>query len=75
MARSDIVNVAAMTPKLVVKLFFSYLRYKRKIKKAAKSFRKELIRSGMEKGIAKRLADEFLSSSDSISLRDISGFF
>lgn len=71
MAKDDILMVAATTPRLVVKLFFSYLRMKRKAKKAAKRFRKELIRSGLDKRTAVMLAEEYRKSAEAISITNL----
>jgi hypothetical protein len=71
MARDDIVMVAATAPGLAIKLFFSYLRMKRKAKKAAKRFRKELIRSGVERETATMLAEEYRKSTELFSITNL----
>jgi len=77
MARDEVLGIVARSPKLIFKLFFSYLKFKRKAKKAAEIFRKELIRSGVEKETAGMLANEFSKSAEvfNINIRDLTGVF
>jgi hypothetical protein len=72
MANEDILKVAAQTPRLLFKLFFTYLRFKRKVKKATKAFKKELIRSGLERDTAIMLAEEFSKSAEILSVSNLS---
>ncbi len=71
MAKDDIVMLAASAPRLALKLFFTYLKYKRKIKKSVKTFKRELIRSGIEKHTAIMLADEFSKYAEIFSISDL----
>jgi hypothetical protein len=74
MSGDNRMKMVAKSPGLVLRLFFAYLSFKRKAKKAAKSFRKELIRSGIEKKTAKMLADEFAASSNIFNITNLRGF-
>jgi hypothetical protein len=75
MAKDEVVMMAANLPRLTFKLFIGYLRFKRKVKKATKTFRKELIQSGVEKKTAVMLAEEFAKAAEMISIRNISSMF
>ena len=44
----------------------NYLGFKRRAKKAAKLFRKQLLANGIEKGVADTLTDDYLRSSEVI---------
>ena len=59
--RSAILTMTANAPPLVIRLFFQYLRSKRKANKARDRFYKELVRSGLPRDQAKDLADEYIS--------------
>ena len=48
---------------LAIKLGFVYLGFKRKVKKAGKVFKKELIANGIDKNTAKLLTEEYLKGS------------
>ncbi|MCK5547615.1 MAG: hypothetical protein KAI64_01275 [Thermoplasmata archaeon] len=72
MSGDDFVAVAARGPGLLIRLFFSYLRFKRKVKKGTKAFRKELIRRGIPRETATMLANEFSSAAEMFSIRDMS---
>ena len=71
MSGNDVIAVAASIPRLGMRLFFSYLRFRRKIKKGARTFRKELVRSGLEKRTANLLAEEYSRSGEAFSLRNL----
>ena len=58
--------------KLVFKLGFVYLSFKRKAKKAGKIFEKELLVNGIDKDTAKLLTEEYLKSSHFIRQFNIS---
>ncbi len=53
-----IIYILADTPAILITITFSYLKYKRKAKKYMKIFRKTLIREGVERKMAKKLASE-----------------
>jgi hypothetical protein len=44
---------------MVVKLGFTFLRYKRKCRKAGKVFRRQLVRGGLPPDVARRLASTY----------------
>ncbi len=75
MSGDELVVIAAGSPKIILKLFFTYLRFKRKVKRAAKVFRKELIRRGIPKGTATMLVDEFKAASEVLSIRNLRSMF
>jgi len=53
------VAVAAKGMILAVKLLFVFMRFKRKAKRAAKTFRKAAIKGGMDKALATQLSEEY----------------
>lgn len=55
------VALAAMVPPLVLKLGVVYVRLKVKRKRAVRAFRRALLRGGMRRDDADRLADQFES--------------
>ena len=57
---------------LMVKLGFVYLGFKRKAKKAAKIFEKELIANGIDKNTAKLLTEEYMKGSHFLRQFDFS---
>jgi hypothetical protein len=57
---------------LMVKLGFVYLGFKRKAKKAAKVFKKELIANGINEDVAVRLTEEYLKGSHFLRQFDFS---
>lgn len=60
--------VAASAPPLILRLFFSYLRAKRRANVAGKRFFEAMVEGGVPRDEARELADEYSSS---ISLRRI----
>ncbi|MBI5001112.1 MAG: hypothetical protein HZB92_06255 [Euryarchaeota archaeon] len=62
MAEDGKQNVAAIAARglvLSVQLLFAYMRLKRKARKATRVFRKNLVKGGMDRGTAQRLASEY----------------
>jgi hypothetical protein len=51
---------------LFIRLGLTYLRFKRQAKKAGKVFRKELLKSGMDKDTVKVLTEEYMTTSEFI---------
>jgi hypothetical protein len=49
----------ARVPGLVIRLFFTVLRMKRKAKKSARKLRKAMIKGGMDRKRAKELASKY----------------
>ncbi len=66
-----LVTLVVLFLPLVIKLFFVYLGYKRRVNKRRRIFKKTLKKGGMDKDTAKRLCAEM----DDISLRDLIGKF
>lgn len=60
--RSAVLYAVANTPTLGFRLFVSYLRMKRAARRAEDNFYRELLRSGLPKDEARRLADEYGSA-------------
>ena len=54
--------VAGTAPPLVLRLGISYLRYKRRAKKAGKSFFHSMVDNGMPEKEARYLADDYMTS-------------
>jgi hypothetical protein len=52
-------HAIARIPGLAIRLLFSVLRLKRKIKKSARRLRKAMVRGGMDRRMAKDLADRY----------------
>ena len=46
-------------PGLVIRFGFTFLRFKRKVRKCAKVLRKSLVKNGMDKKLAKELAEAY----------------
>lgn len=46
-------------PGLIIRLGLTFLRFKRKAKKDARILRKSLVKNGMDKDMAKELADAY----------------
>ncbi len=66
---SDIpLGALAKVPRLILSLFFTYLRFKRKMKKGTKRLRKSLIKGGMDKKMANELASRY---EESLSIRKL----
>ena len=51
----------------------TYLRFKRKVKKGARTFRKELIRSGLDRECAAMLTEEYTRTAETFSVRNLGG--
>ncbi len=58
----------ARVPGLTIRLVFSALRFKRRAKKAARKLRKGMIRGGMDRKLAEKLASQF---EESFSIRKL----
>lgn len=56
-------SIIPMALPLVIRLGFTYLRFKGQAKKAGKVFKKELIANGVDKTTAKLLAEEYVKGS------------
>ena len=56
--RTAVVAMSRM-PKMVIKFLFTFMRFKRRAKKSAKHFRKAMIRNGMDRKLAKELAEAY----------------
>ena len=52
-------GILARTPGVIIRLGFSALRFKRKVKKSAKKMRKGLIKGGMSRDRAKELVCKY----------------
>jgi len=52
-------EIIARVPKLVIKLSFSALKFKRSVKVSAKKLRKSMVKGGMDRRIAKQLANRY----------------
>ncbi len=59
-------GVLARIPKLLFKLFFTFLRFKRRVKKSAKRLRKAMIKGGISKKDAAILTARY---EESVSIR------
>jgi len=57
---------------LLIKLGVEYLRFKRRVKKAAGIFKKELLTAGVDKDSAKRLTREYLRGARMMRQFDLS---
>ncbi len=54
--------VASIVPKLpglVMKFLWAYMVFKRRMKRSARAFKKGLIKNGMDKKLAKQLAESY----------------
>lgn len=57
---SDIpLKALARVPGLIIRLFFTYLRFKRKVRKSTRKLRKGLRKGGMSKERANQLASKY----------------
>ncbi len=61
-------GILARVPRLLFSLFFTFLRFKRRVKKSAKRLRKSMIKGGISKKDAIRLTARY---EESISIRKI----
>ncbi|MDD4307482.1 MAG: hypothetical protein PHU53_01570 [Thermoplasmata archaeon] len=60
----------ARIPGLVIRLFFSALKFKRSAKKSARKLRKGMIKGGMDRALANQLASRY---EESFSIRRFIG--
>jgi len=60
----------ARVPGLLIRLLFSALRFKRRAKKAARRLKKGMIKGGMDRKLAERLASMY---EESVSIRRLIG--
>jgi hypothetical protein len=63
---STIIKAGLHLSELVVNLFFIWLTLGWKVRKARKSFEKELVKSGMPREAAKKLAKKYSSVKDNV---------
>jgi hypothetical protein len=66
MKTSTILKGALYLSKVVMDMFFIWLTLGWKVRKAKKAFEKELVKCGMPKEAAKRLAKEYSSVKDEV---------
>lgn len=59
--REAVLTVAAFAPTIAIRVGISFLKLKRRAKKAGKRFYKELVRNGVPPQEARKLADEYTS--------------
>ncbi len=59
--REYLIYIAAQMPLLIIKLSLTYLRMKRRGKKAGKEFQASLLRQGVPSAQARALTDEYTS--------------
>ncbi len=50
------IYLISYVPLIIITIIFSYLKYKRKVKKYTKMFRKTLIKEGVDRKIARQLS-------------------
>jgi len=68
---SDIPFAAlARVPGLVIRMLFTAMKFKRKVKKAARKLRKGMIKGGMDRKLATILASKY---EESVSIRKLIG--
>ena len=46
-------------PGLAIKLLWTYMRFKRKMKRSARAMKKGMIKNGMDRKLAKKLAESY----------------
>ena len=52
-------SVLPRLPGLFIKFLWVYMRFKRKMKRSAKAFKKGMIKNGMDRKMAKKLAESY----------------
>ncbi len=61
-------GIIARVPKLMFKLFFSFLRFKRRVRKSTRKLKKSLVKGGMNR---KQAADLAARYEESVSIRKL----
>ena len=53
------IGILPSLPRLIIKLLWTYMRFKRKMKGSARAFKRGMIRNGMDRKLAKKLAESY----------------
>ncbi|MCK5038496.1 MAG: hypothetical protein KAS16_05305 [Thermoplasmata archaeon] len=76
-------SVLPRLPGLLIKFLWAYMRFKRKMKRSARAMKKGMIKNGMDRKLAKKLAEAYeidfslrkLMKGQGINIPGFSNFF
>ena len=76
-------SILPKLPRLLIKFLWAYMRFKRKMKRSARAMKRGMIKNGMPRDLAKKLAESYeidfsirkLMKDQGISIPGFSNFF